>query len=49
MKSENISRGLVCDEYGSCLGIVTLKDMMEGIVGNIEDGNAEDLDNGKIM
>lgn len=42
MKSENISRGLVCDEYGSCLGIVTLKDMMEGIVGNIEDGNAED-------
>ena len=43
MKSENISRGLVCDEYGSCLGIVTLKDMMEGIVGNIEDGNAEDL------
>lgn len=42
MKSENISRGLVCDEYGSCLGIVTLKDMMEGIIGNIEDGNAED-------
>ena len=42
MKSENISRGLVCDEYGSCLGIVTLKDMMEGIVGNIEDGNTED-------
>lgn len=42
MKSENISRGLVCDEYGSCLGIVTLKDMIEGIVGNIEDGNAED-------
>jgi putative hemolysin len=42
MKSENISRGLVCDEYGSCLCIVTLKDMMEGIVGNIEDGNAED-------
>lgn len=42
MKSENISRGLVCDEYGSCLGIVTLKDMMEGIVGSIEDGNTED-------
>lgn len=41
MKSENISRGLVCDEYGSCLGIVTLKDMMEGFVGNIQDGNAD--------
>lgn len=42
MKSENISRGLVCDEYGSCLGIVTLKDMMEGIVGNIEDDVTDD-------
>lgn len=44
MKAENITRGLVCDEYGSCLGIVTLKDMIEGFVGNIEDGISDDPD-----
>lgn len=43
MKSENITRGLVCDEYGSCLGIVTLKDMIEGFVGNIQEDTDEEM------
>ncbi len=35
MKSLNVCRGLVCDEFGGCIGIVTLKDMMEGFVGSM--------------
>lgn len=35
MKTQHVSCGLVCDEFGSCIGIVTLKDIMEGLVGNM--------------
>ena len=35
MKSAHISSGLVCDEYGSCIGIITLTDILESIVGNV--------------
>ncbi len=35
MKSSHISTGLVCDEYGSCIGIITLKDILESIVGTV--------------
>ncbi len=38
MKREGVSRGLVCDEFGSCVGIVTLKDIMHGLVGDVVDG-----------
>lgn len=41
MKEEGVSRGLVCDEFGSCVGIVTLKDMMMALVGTVNDGEAE--------
>lgn len=44
MKSDRVSRGLVCDEFGSCIGIVTIKDMMEGLVGNISESNEEEPD-----
>ena len=37
MKREGVSRGLVCDEFGSCVGIVTLKDMMEALLGSFAD------------
>lgn len=41
MKEEGVSRGLVCDEFGSCVGIVTLKDMMMALVGTVNDGETE--------
>lgn len=37
MKTEGVSRGLVCDEYGSCVGIVTLKDIMHALVGIVDE------------
>lgn len=42
MKSSHVGCGLVCDEFGSCVGIVTLKDIMEGLVGNIPDDQEEE-------
>lgn len=39
MKLDGISRGLVCDEFGSCVGVVTLKDMMMALVGTVNEGN----------
>lgn len=35
MKENGISRGLVCDEFGLCVGVVTLKDILMGLVGTI--------------
>ncbi len=40
MKNEGISRGLICDEFGSCIGIITLKDIMLALVGTINEGEA---------
>lgn len=37
MKEARISQALICDEFGSCQGIITLKDILEGLVGTIED------------
>lgn len=42
MKLQRISRALVCDEFGSCTGIITLKDILEGLVGAMD--NAEEPD-----
>lgn len=42
MKELGISRGMVCDEFGSCIGVVTLKDIMMGLVGSMpENCNGE--------
>ncbi len=42
MKRKKASRALVCDEFGSCSGIITLKDIMEAMVGTVdEDVNEE--------
>ena len=40
MKVKNISRALICDEFGDFVGMVTLKDIFEGLVGNMD--NEED-------
>lgn len=37
MKDQRISHALICDEFGSCQGIITLKDILEGLVGAVDD------------
>ena len=41
MKTGGFSRGLVCDEFGACVGMVTLKDIFEALVGNLNDEHEE--------
>lgn len=41
MKQHRISRALVCDEFGACIDIITLKDILEGLVGNMDDADEE--------
>ncbi len=41
MKDKQIGYGLICDEFGVCQGIVTHKDILEGLVGNISDDEEE--------
>ncbi len=44
MKVKKISRALVCDEFGSCSGIITLKDIMEALVGSVNDDHQREPD-----
>lgn len=44
MKAKKVSRALVCDEFGSCCGIITLKDILEALIGNIDDDVEDDQD-----
>lgn len=37
MKSNHVSYALVCDEFGTVKGVVTLKDILEALVGTILD------------
>lgn len=42
MKRESISMAVVLDEYGSMVGVVTMEDLLEEIVGDIRDEYDED-------
>lgn len=44
MKSKKASRALVCDEFGSCCGIITLKDILEALIGTVSDDDDSDPD-----
>ena len=44
MKIKRISRALVCDEFGFCSGIITLKDIMEALVGIVNDDHQKEPD-----
>lgn len=44
MKLKRISRALVCDEFGFCSGIITLKDIMEALVGTVNDDHQKEPD-----
>lgn len=41
MKSGHIKFAMVCDEFGSIEGVVTLRDILEGLVGSIPDAYDE--------
>lgn len=41
MKEKRLSQALICDEFGICQGIITLKDILEGLVGTIEEIHGE--------
>ena len=47
MKAERFNRALVCDEFGSLSGIVSIKDILDALVGNLD--NAEDDPNPDIV
>jgi putative hemolysin len=44
MQSEKQHMRIVIDEYGSVAGLVTIEDLIEAIVGNIEDEHDEDTE-----
>ncbi|MEG1554390.1 MAG: hemolysin family protein [Rikenellaceae bacterium] len=41
MKEERVSQVLICDEFGDFQGIITLKDILEGLVGSVNDIHTE--------
>ena len=44
MKAQGVTRGLVHDEFGCCIGIVSLRDMMEALVGTVTEKTEDDPD-----
>ena len=42
MKIKRISRALVCDEFGALCGFISLKDIMEALVGNVNDDEEDE-------
>lgn len=44
MKKKKVSRALVCDEFGLCSGIITLKDIMEALIGTVNDEHSREPD-----
>ena len=39
MKKQQIGRALVCDEFGVFQGMITLKNIIEGLIGDINESN----------
>lgn len=42
MKTKSVTMGLVCDEFGACIGMITLKDIMESLVGQVDTDAPDD-------
>lgn len=37
MKDKKVGRALICDEFGSCCGLITHKDILEALIGDMQD------------
>lgn len=44
MKKKKISRALICDEFGACSGLITLKDILEALIGEVDDDHDKEDD-----
>ncbi len=44
MKAKKTNRALVCDEFGKCCGIITHKDILEALIGDMNDDTDEEPD-----
>jgi putative hemolysin len=44
MKKHRVNRGLVCDEFGSLEGIISVKDILDALVGNLGNENLREPD-----
>lgn len=44
MKAKQVSRALICDEFGSCCGLITHKDILEALIGDMNDDIGEEPD-----
>ncbi len=44
MKAKKTSRALICDEFGKCCGIITHKDILEALIGNMNDDSDEEAE-----
>ena len=44
MKKKKISRALICDEFGACSGLITLKDILEALIGEVDDDHDKEED-----
>lgn len=44
MKTKQVSRALICDEFGSCCGLITHKDILEALIGDMNDDVGEEPD-----
>lgn len=41
MKEKRLTQAFICDEFGSFQGVITLRDILEGLVGTIDEVNNE--------
>lgn len=44
MKKKKVSRALICDEFGACSGLITLKDILEALIGEVDDDHDKEED-----
>ena len=43
MKKRKLNRAFVCDEFGMFVGIITLRDILEALVGTVSEANRNDI------
>lgn len=44
MKEQKVNRALVCDEFGALSGIISLKDILDALVGNLSNSHQKEPD-----